>query len=255
MTGLPKESETASSPDRPVGARDSDDHGKPSCLVLHGLGGGPYELGPLISALEGEGLKVSAPILPGHEGLDPVMPASSWREWAATAESAFTRLAAAGDPVVVIGFSTGATLALDLASRQPVSRLVLLAPFLAIRYTRLVPVRPAHIVRLLARVLPNLTRRPPAVRDREMRNWAAKSDPFRTFNLHATLSALELIDRVKPLVPTITVPTLIIQGQLDTVVEPALAAWLYRNLGSAKKTFVSLSGSDHLVASIAIESG
>ncbi len=31
---------------------------KPSCLVLHGLGGGPYELQPLIDALEAEGLRV-----------------------------------------------------------------------------------------------------------------------------------------------------------------------------------------------------
>lgn len=26
-----------------------------SCLILHGLGGGPYELGPLIAALESSG--------------------------------------------------------------------------------------------------------------------------------------------------------------------------------------------------------
>ena len=25
---------------------------RPSCLVLHGLGGGPYEMGPVIDALE-----------------------------------------------------------------------------------------------------------------------------------------------------------------------------------------------------------
>jgi carboxylesterase len=47
-----------------------------SCLVLHGLGGGPYELNPLIEALEADGLRVSAPVMPGHEGPGPVMPAS-----------------------------------------------------------------------------------------------------------------------------------------------------------------------------------
>jgi hypothetical protein len=30
-----------------------------SCLVLHGLGGGPYELQPLIAALENAGLVVA----------------------------------------------------------------------------------------------------------------------------------------------------------------------------------------------------
>ena len=71
---------------------------KPSCLVIHGLGGGPYELEPVIAALESEGLRVSAPILPGHDGPGPLMPASSWRDWAATVESAFDELASAGCP-------------------------------------------------------------------------------------------------------------------------------------------------------------
>jgi carboxylesterase len=212
------------------------------------LGGGPYELQPVITSLEAEGITVSAPILPGHDGPTPVMPPSRWQDWAATADSAFNALSATGRPVSVVGFSTGATLALELATRKPVSRQVLLAPFLAIRFTRVIPLHPAKVIRPLARILPNLMRRAPAVRDPEMRKWASKSDRFRTFNLLATLSALELIDHVKPLVPAITVATLIIQGKLDTVVEPAGASWLYRNLGSADKTIVTLPRSDHLVA-------
>ncbi|MGA9926326.1 MAG: hypothetical protein WBQ29_23210, partial [Isosphaeraceae bacterium] len=51
-----------------------------SCLVLHGLGGGPYELGPLIAALENAKLVVAAPVLPGHEGPGPTMPSSKWSD-------------------------------------------------------------------------------------------------------------------------------------------------------------------------------
>jgi carboxylesterase len=231
----------------PVPAGD-DSAGKPSCLLLHGLGGGPYELSPLIAALESEGVRVSAPVLPGHEGPGPVMPASCWPDWAATAELAFDDLAARGEPVAVIGFSTGATLALYLASRRPVASLVLLAPFLTIRYTSWIPLRPATVLRPLARVIPNMPRRRPAVRDPEMRRWASASDRFRTFSIPATLSALELIDLVKPLVPHINTPTLIIQGQLDTVIDPAGASWLLQHLASTEKTLVSLPRTDHLVA-------
>ncbi len=221
---------------------------KPACLVLHGLGGGPYELDPLINALETAGLRVVAPVLPGHDGPGPVMPASLWRDWAAAAESAFDQLAVSGHPVVCIGFSTGATLGLYLASRRPVARLVLLAPFMAIRYTSLLPGRPVTYMRALARMIPNLPRRPPAVGDRAMRRWAAEAGQFTTFSLRASESALELIDHVKPLVPGITIPTLIIQGLRDTVVEPAGATWLHRHLGSTDKTLVTLDRSDHLVA-------
>jgi carboxylesterase len=219
-----------------------------ACLILHGLGGGPYELEPVTAALEGAGVRVLAPVLPGHEGPGPIMPASSWRDWARVAEDAFDRLQDEGAPVVVIGFSTGATLALYLASERPVARQVLLAPFLAIRYSGLIPLRAATYLRALARVIPNLPRRAPAVRDPEMRRWAAGTDRFRTFSVHAAISALELIDTVKPLVPGITIPTLIIQGRLDGVVEPGGASWLHKHLGATEKALVVLLRSDHLVS-------
>jgi carboxylesterase len=228
-----------------AGTSQSD---RPSCLVLHGLGGGPYELGPVSAALEAEGLRVSAPTLPGHEGPGPIMPSSCWRDWAAAAEAAFEELAVAGAPVVVIGFSTGGTLALYLAACRPVARLVLLAPFLGIRYSRLIPLRPSTYLRHLARVFPNLRRRPPAVRDPEMRRQVAAAACYRTFSLGATLSALELIEEVKALVPGISVPCLIIQGRLDTVVEPHDATWLHDHIGAAQKSLVILPRSDHVVA-------
>lgn len=167
-------------------AGESVGRDRPSCLVLHGLGGGPYELEPLIAAIRAEDLKVLAPILPGHEGPGPVMPASSWDDWYKAAEMGFDELASEGGAVSVVGFSTGGTLALRLATRRPVARQVLLAPFLAIRYSGLIPLRPASYLRHLVRVIVNLPRRAPAVRDRQMRRWAAKADRFRTFNLCVT---------------------------------------------------------------------
>lgn len=221
---------------------------RPSCLVLHGLGGGAYELSPIIEALEAEGLPVSVPVLPGHEGPGPIMPSSSWRDWAAAVTAAYDDLSARGAPVVVIGFSTGATLALHLAGRRPVARQILLAPFLAIRFSHLIPIPPATYLRYIARLIPDLRRRPPAVRDREARRQIATSSCFRTFSLGATLSALELIDEVRPIVPKIEVPTLIIQGRRDTVVEPRNATWLHDNIGATRKALVVLPRSDHLLA-------
>ena len=69
-------SERRSVPGAPASVGDDRGH-LPSCLVLHGLGGGPYELAPLVADLEAAGLQVSAPVLPGHEGPGPVMPGSS----------------------------------------------------------------------------------------------------------------------------------------------------------------------------------
>ena len=221
---------------------------RPACLVLHGLGGGPYEVAPIIEAFAAVGLKIAAPILPGHEGPGPIMPSSSWRDWIAAAVSAYDDLAAEGAPVAVVGFSTGGTIALELSTLRPVTRQVLLAPFLAIRFSRMIPIAPSVYLRMIARVLPNLRRRPPAVRDRAVRRQVAAASGFRTFSLGATLSALELIERVRPMVPTIATPTLILQGRRDTVVEPRDARWLLDHLGSPRKELVILPRSDHLLA-------
>jgi carboxylesterase len=220
----------------------------PSCLVLHGLGGNRFELAPLIDALERAGCPIRAPVLPGHEVLGPIMPASTWPEWIEAAEASFDELVALGRPVVVVGFSTGGTLALLLATRRPVSRLVLLAPFLAIKFGGLIPFHPAIVLRPISQFLPNLPRRPAPVRDPEARRRIDSLVRFETFSLRATVSALELIDLVKPLVPTIRAPTLILQGRLDTVVDPLGAAWLALHLGSTVKQWLEFPRSDHLLA-------
>src|SRR5262245_48016200 len=74
------------------------------CLVLHRLGGGPYELGRLPEALREAGFVVDAPVLPGHEGPGPRMPDSRWEDWLAAAHRAFEELVdTAGGTAVVLG--------------------------------------------------------------------------------------------------------------------------------------------------------
>lgn len=218
-------------------------------LCLHGLGGGPYELGPLVEALRGTGRLVDAPVLPGHEATaDGVMPPSTWPEWTEAAEGWFDALNTGDRPPALVGFSTGALIALHLATRRPVDRLVLLAPFFAIRYLGWLPFRPSPILRAAARRTPNLPRRSPAVRDPIAKAEAARLDRFRTFNLSAAASALDLIETIKPRVGSIQAPALILQGRLDTVVEPSGAPWLHRHLGSAEKHLMQFSNTDHLIA-------
>jgi carboxylesterase len=176
------------------------------------------------------------------------MPSSSWLDWTRCAEAWYDDTASAAAPAAVVGFSTGAMIALHLASRRKVDRLILLAPFLAIRHTSRLPFRPASLLRIVARWIPEIPRRGPAVRDPEMRRWASGLDRFRTFNLHAAVSALEFIEEVKPLLATIDAPVLIIQGRLDSVVEPSGAAWLHGRLKAARSRLIELPRSNHLVS-------
>jgi len=97
----------------------------------------------LIEALRAAGIPLAAPVLPGHEPISSTMPASLWNEWLETAEAELASLSKLSARVDIVGFSTGGTLALALAERKSVGRMVLLAPFLEIRYAGLIPIRPA----------------------------------------------------------------------------------------------------------------
>lgn len=220
-----------------------------ACLAIHGLGGGPWELAPLTDALTAAGHRVACVTLPGHDTAESIMPASCWSDWARVVTEQFDALNAEVGRVAVIGFSTGATLALKLATERPVAKLVTLAPFLAICHTWRLPLATARgCVRLLAGVVPNLARRRPPVRDPAMRIWVRSVERYKTFSMSATISALELIERVKPLVPTIRTDTLVAQGLRDSVVDPHGARWLVRSLAAPRKEALWLPRSDHLVA-------
>ncbi len=216
-------------------------------LCLHGLGGGPYEMQPLVPLLQAQGWAVEAMIYPGHDQPGPEMPASEWTAWYAAAEQAFDRLAARFERVVVVGFSTGCPLALELALQRSVAALVLLSPFMAIaRPVSWLP-RAELLVPWVAPWLKTVHRTALAIADRTARAAADRVAPYRTFHLGAVQSALELIARVRPRLGEIQVPTLIIQPRRDRVVDPQEAAVLLDSLGSAHKQLVWLERSDHIL--------
>lgn len=217
-------------------------------LLVHGLGGGVYEVQWLAEQLHRRhGLTVRAMHLAGHEHPATLMPASTHHDWLASVRREYEALASRCDVVHLVGFSTGCLVALRLAQLQPMrGMLVLLAPFLAVFKPRLLPVRPEALLRAFS-FLSQVPRRPPPLADRALRAEVTRLLPFSTMNLHAARSALELASLVEPDLPKLRTPTLILQGARDTVVDPSGAARLDAALGGEHRLVV-LPSSDHLVA-------
>jgi carboxylesterase len=218
-------------------------------LCLHGLGGGPYEMQPIAQDLFEQGLDVQAIAYPGHDRPVKWMPESRWEDWYAHAERTYQTLTAQYDCVVLLGFSTGCPLALHLAAQHPsptLDRLILLAPFLAIK-RQLGFMEPEWLVHSIGHLLPAVPRTQLAIRDRPMRDAAEAACYFKSFNLSAVRSALALIDRVRGELGSITAPTLILQSKGDTVVDPSGAIALYETLASPDKQLHWLTRSDHII--------
>lgn len=219
-----------------------------ACLLLHGLGGGVYEMQLLGHYLhETHGLTVQGISYPGHDRPAAAMPASTWREWYAHIEVTYQSLAQAYPAVSVVGFSTGCPLGLHLAAAYPLDKLVLLCPYLALRrqWFYLLPLE--SWLFSLGWLIQDLPRWRLPLRDPVMRQLAEEIVFYRTFNLAAVRSAIALIEQVKAELPTITTPTLILQALQDSVVDPAGAQIIYERLGSSIKTLHWLPESDHII--------
>ncbi len=224
----------------------------PACLMLHGLGGGIYEMQLLAEHLHQQGFTVEGANYPGHDRPTPTMPTSTWQQWYAHVLERYQRLKQQHSTVYVVGFSTGCILGLHLAAtqatEQAVDKLVLMSPYFAIRHEWYYILRPEAYLFSIGKWITNVPRRRLPIRDRAMLQQAEAAAFFMTFNLAAVRSANELIAQVKTEVPQITVPSLILQSPKDSVVDPAGAQWLVEHLGARDNQLIWLTQSDHAIA-------
>lgn len=226
---------------------ESSGHPDQVCLLLHGLGGGVYEMEPLGQVLFDHGYSAQGIAYPGHDRPEKKMPPSTWPEWFGHILTTYQQLHQHYARITLIGFSTGCPLALELASQFPVDRLVLLAPYLALRYQWFYGLPLEAYLYSLGYLITDLPRLGLPICDRTMRAAAQAVKFFHTFNTDSVRSAAALITQVKPKIPQIQVPSLIIQSRRDRVVAPEGAQWLYDHLGSTCKEILWLDNSDHII--------
>lgn len=110
-------------------------------LLLHGLTDAPYSLRAVGEVYRREGYRVLGLRMPGHGTSPSALKDVRWRDWIAAARVGYGWVQdglGAGDPVIVVGYSNGGLVALDLVldeieadSRCP-DRLVLIVPALGV---------------------------------------------------------------------------------------------------------------------------
>jgi len=123
--------------------------GPRGALLLHGFAGTPPELRRLGEHLAANGWRCRAPAMAGHALTPEDLQRTTWRDWAASAQTALDELCRECEEVVVAGQSMGGTMALHLAAHDDRIRAVatLAAPvWLSDWRLRLLPLA-KHVVR------------------------------------------------------------------------------------------------------------
>lgn len=191
-------------------------------LLVHGFTATPWELRDLGDELAGDGFVVLGVRLPGHGTTPADLAQRHWQEWLAAVEEGYALLAARGGRVYGVGVSTGALLLLAAAARRPLAGVVLLAPFLRLSH------RFAWAAGLLACWRPFQVREIP---------HGLEPYYYRQRPLRGVAQLRRLVHAVRPLLPQLVLPALVMVGGGDQTVRPESAMELYRLLGSRDKEF------------------
>jgi len=193
---------------------------KAGILLVHGFTGSPWEMRPFGEALCEAGFLCLGVRLPGHGTRPEDLAQRRCEEWLEAVERGYRLLAAEGLYVYGIGQSTGALLLLALPAACRPRGLVLLSPFLRLRH-RLAPA--AGLIRFFKRfqTRPRPLHLQPYYYDRRPVNGV--------YQLY------RLVRRVRPELPQITSPVLVLSAEGDRTVRIDSAADLFGQLGSARK--------------------
>lgn len=103
--------------------------GEDGALLIHGFPGTPAEVRPIGEFLAHNGWQVVAPLLPGF-GSDIVHLNQRRRtDWIESVTQAWQSMQASCKPRMIVGYSMGAALAMQIAAQFQPERLVLISPF------------------------------------------------------------------------------------------------------------------------------
>lgn len=96
---------------------------KIACLLIHGFAASPKELIPLGDYLKNN-FDVYAPLLPGHGTNIEDLDKRSYMEWVNCANNVYEYLNTKYKKVVIIGFSMGGTIALQISKKNPPYKII-----------------------------------------------------------------------------------------------------------------------------------
>lgn len=224
---------------------------KTACLLLHGFGGTPFDVEPLIPGLEALGCTVDLPTFPGHGTSIAEFRRTFFPDWLAHAEERFLTLAQSHDLVIPIGFSMGGSIALTLAAKHAAlpqaGGVIGLAP--AYRLCGFFPFNPhtswLAFTPLLQYIRPEIP----------IPGSSAESDaiaPFRGYESPVCLpqlhSLVQGLKSMRALLPNLTCPLLMLYDVNDSVCQPEFALSIAREVAACDVSLRLLRMKEHITS-------
>lgn len=216
--------------------------GEVGVLLVHGFTGTPFEVRPLGEHLAGQGIASIGVLLRGHGTHPNDMLGCRYQDWITDAEEGLEALLRTNRHVILIGFSMGGTIALNLAARRTedarISGVVAICAPLRLLDWRL------GFVQILRRLIRWQAWGKPDIKDRTA--WE-RHVAYRRFRTDTVPQLLDLVRTTRDALPRVRHPLLVIQSREDNVVPPLNASLIVDGVASDVKRLVWLDNCYHMV--------
>ena len=212
--------------------------GKVGLLVLHGFTGSPYEIQTFVDYIRNHtDWVVETPTFSGHGDAESLaLKGYKAEHWLMDAEIAYRKLAKIVEKVMVVGFSMGGIIAMYLAKRYPVKKLVLLSA--AAKY-----VNPTQLVKDIHAMAEDVFHH--KLNDSDL--FLQYEQKLRNFPLSAAIQFMKIVSKTEPYISHIECPVFIVQGALDEIVPSTTAQYLYDEIPAKRKQlYISDCGRHHI---------
>ncbi len=219
----------------------------PSVVAFHGFGGTAAELMPLLDRVAGAGYAVDAALLPGHGTSATLLQDTTFDDWVEASRARARAAAATHGRVVLLGFSLGSLIAMQIASERPdwLAGLVVLGNAVTLRLHSSLPL--ALIARTGWRV-PDVYLLKPRAGDLVDPTLMETLVTYDRHPLRASLEVYQAGARVRAGVGQIDRPTLVLHGRRDAVCGWSNALWLADHIGTRDVSVRIFERSAHVLA-------
>jgi carboxylesterase len=219
---------------------DVGDSGGTGILLLHGYTSSPAVVRPMGEYLAAHGLRVVAPLLPGHGTSPADLNTRTWRELADAAANELYALQSECDRVFIGGLSMGGLLSLHLGQRC--TGIAGIIPMAAALYAKSAMRYLLPFVRRVVSTIPKS--KDPSISIEDL-SCAPLLWTYDHQALHFVAQLFSLMEDVRDNMAKLDQPLLIFQGEHDKTV-PMKAAWEIAEKSSSHDTeLVVLAHSGH----------
>jgi carboxylesterase len=214
--------------------------GEVGVLVLHGFTGSPISVRPLAELLSERGFAVEMPRLPGHGTMARDLLPFRYADFLAEAAAALQRLRQRTKTQVVVGFSMGGTLALDLGTKEPLQGVVTINAQILDRGGVVVKLAP-----LIEKLVPLAPASAAGLKKNDIKK-GGDEDAYDMVAAAAGNSIVRALPEVRARLPLLKMPLLVIYSRDDHSVPPDNSRSLPSLVGSERVTLLELLDSYHV---------